>query len=460
MASYEDLTEVGARFGNWRRLRAVGWLDRDTPSARGSVPAAFLTRLRAELSDWPWRPPELTTLQYVSRCELCADGGRALLEPWPAAELLFVPSPRGAFVAPSVIRHHIEVHGYAPPQEFIEALIACPPMASDAYREAIARDWIGQPSATQPFESVIRLRPSLYIGGTDARALGEMIAQVLNNGIEEHLAGHASRVSIDVTEGWITVEDDGRGIPVDPATFTATFRDFELGGHRILPAGYAVATALSSRLELETRRHGRRWTAAWERGELVEPLTDAGATRARGARIRLLPDEEIFGRTRLSVEALAARLDTLAHFTPRLELRLNGHPYQHPRGLQEWLPSLSSDLVEETQLAGAAMHDGVFVEYALAWSPTRRRRRLVPWVNLVATPRYRAHRAGLVAALAASAPTKRAFDAMTRGLVAVLHARTLHAQDDARLRAAVEAEVSRALSAAPWWWDRVLELSR
>ncbi|MFZ5439663.1 MAG: ATP-binding protein [Myxococcota bacterium] len=424
------------------------------------------------------------------RCNLC-------FEHEYGRDVLFVPSPDEVFVAPELISHYIESHDYLPPEAFIAAVMRCPSVDSDEYREALAKHRTPAPVVTADTEYApqnalvleglepVRQRPGMYIGGTNAVGLHHMILEVISNSLDEHLAGFASRVLVEVRDEWVTVEDDGRGFPVeatvgDLSALEAVFRRLHSGptldghhphvhAHPVFGIGVAVVNALSSRLEVEARRNGTRWTAAFERSELVEPLTNAGPTAARGTRIRFRYDEEIFGPARIDLPALAARLDELGYFLPKLDLRLNGRSLRHAGGLSDWLPTLSSDLVQETVLSTSGRHDDIDVEFALAWSPTNAQSVVTSWVNLGPTPEHGKHLEGFRAALAASAPTKYALSTMERGLVAVVHTKLLAPQFGGptkshlltkEAKVAVEAVVGKAMRAAPWWWDRVLELSR
>lgn len=483
MAHYEDLVEVKGKYGAWRRLLAVGWLREGQPYSTGQVPPMLVPTLRAMVAARV-RPSNVPNPTRFHRCDLCA-------EPVYGQQRLFVPSKRVAYVAPELICHYIEVHGYAPPKEFIAAVLACPAAGSPEYEVGLAKFAPKTPVAPAAAELMaelepVRRRPGMYIGGTDARGLQHMIFEVVSNALDEHLAGHASRVALEVKDEWVTVEDDGRGAPLEAdfggvsgleAIFARLHFGATLDGHHphvhaqpgLAGVGVSVVNALSSRFELEARRSGTKWTAAFERGRLVEPLTNAGPTDRRGTRIHFLPDEEIFGPTRVDVAGLRSRIHELGYLLPKADLHFNGRSYRHPGGLADWLPKLARGLVEETQLSGSGRHAEIDVDFALAWTPQRKKQRVTTWVNLGPTPQDGKHLDGFLAALESSAPTKAAYENMKRGLVAVLHTRLLAPQfggptksylKTEEAKAAVRAVVSKALRAAPWWWDRVLELTR
>lgn len=477
MAHFEDLVEVKGKFGAWRRLLAVGWLGKGQPYTTGKVPPMLVPALRAVLAS-RIRPSNVPHPTRFHRCDLCA-------EPVYGQQRLFVPSKKAAYVAPELICHYIEAHGYAPPQEFIAAVLACPAAGSAEYKVGLAKFAPRTPVAPAAAELMAKLepvrhRPGMYIGGIDARSLQHMIFEVVSNALDEHLAGHASRVALEVKDEWVTVEDDGRGAPLEAdfggvSGLEAIFarlhsqRSNVHAQSELFGVGVSVVNALSSRFEVEARRSGTRWTAAFERGRLVEPLTNAGPTDQHGTRIRFLPDEEIFGPARIDVATLKARLDALGYLLPKADLHFNGHSYRHAGGLADWLPKLAHDLVEETQLSGSGRHAEIDVDFALAWSSRGKRQVVTTWVNLEPTPEDGEHLDGFVAALESSAPTKLAYEKMTSGLIAVVHTQLLDPffrgstksyLKTKEAKVAVQAVVSEALRAAPWWWDRVLELAR
>ncbi len=160
----------------------------------------------------------------------------------------------------------------------------------------------------------VRRRPGMYIGGTDSRALHHLFAEVLDNAMDEALAGHASLIEVALEEdGFLSVTDNGRGIPVDPhpkypdksalevilttlhagGKFNSSAYDASGGLHGV---GIYVVNALSERLEVEVARGRRLYRQVYERGRPVTPLEEVGAApNRRGTRVRFRPDPEIFG---------------------------------------------------------------------------------------------------------------------------------------------------------------------
>jgi topoisomerase-4 subunit B len=161
----------------------------------------------------------------------------------------------------------------------------------------------------------VRRRPGMYIGGTDARALHHLFAEVLDNAMDEALAGHASMIEVALeADGFLSVTDNGRGIPVDPhprfpdksalevilttlhagGKFDSSAYEASGGLHGV---GISVVNALSARLEVEVARNRRLYRQVYERGVPVTPLEEVGAApNRRGTRVRFRPDPEIFGQ--------------------------------------------------------------------------------------------------------------------------------------------------------------------
>ena len=159
----------------------------------------------------------------------------------------------------------------------------------------------------------VRKRPGMYIGGTDERALHHLFAEVLDNAMDEAVARHAKRIEVALdAEGYLSVRDDGRGIPVDPhpkhpgksalevvmtvlhsgGKFSGKAYETSGGLHGV---GVSVVNALSERLEVTVWRDGFEWRQSFSRGHVLGPVAQAGPSKKRGTLIRFRPDEEIFG---------------------------------------------------------------------------------------------------------------------------------------------------------------------
>ena len=160
----------------------------------------------------------------------------------------------------------------------------------------------------------VRRRPGMYIGGTDEKALHHLFAEVIDNAMDEALAGHATFIEVELgADGFLTVTDNGRGIPVDPhpkfpkksalevimctlhsgGKFNSKVYETSGGLHGV---GVSVVNALSSRLEVEVARSQKLYRMAFERGHPKGKLEDLGKiNNRRGTKIRFKPDTDIFG---------------------------------------------------------------------------------------------------------------------------------------------------------------------
>ena len=162
----------------------------------------------------------------------------------------------------------------------------------------------------------VRRRPGMYIGGTDERALHHLIAEVLDNSMDEAVAGHADWIEVELAEDdWMTIRDNGRGIPVDPhprfpkkSALEVILTTLHSGGKFSNKAystsgglhgvGVSVVNALSDEFEVEVARDKALFAQKYSRGVPQGPLKKLGATNnRRGTTVRFHPDAQIFGKT-------------------------------------------------------------------------------------------------------------------------------------------------------------------
>jgi DNA gyrase subunit B len=246
----------------------------------------------------------------------------------------------------------------------------------------------------------VRVRPGMYIGSTRSSGLHHLVYEVVDNSIEEALAGHCQNIDISINaDGSMTVVDDGRGIESERDSQTGKFSietifttlhwgkyrdcDYRIGGG-FYGVGLAVVSALSSHLEVKVWHEGKTHTQSFERGIAVSGLETVSNREDRtGTSITFSPDPEIFQETiEFDFDILASRLRELAYlnagirisFTDyRLESQGINEPkpehYYYESGLRDYLAYLNRDKqpLHEEIIYAKAEKDRIRVEVALQW---------------------------------------------------------------------------------------------
>ena len=185
----------------------------------------------------------------------------------------------------------------------------------------------------------VRLRPGMYIGSTGEKGLHHMVYEIVDNSIDEALAGYCKNIRVSIGEdNSITVEDDGRGMPVDihptqgkPAvevihTVLHAGGKFGGGSYKVSGGlhgvGASVVNALSTRMEVEVKRNGNIYKLAFEKGEKVEDLHIVGESKKTGSKTIFWADESIFDETEYDYETLEHRLREMAFLNKGIRITL------------------------------------------------------------------------------------------------------------------------------------------
>ena len=183
----------------------------------------------------------------------------------------------------------------------------------------------------------VRKRPAMYIGGTDAEGLHHLVWEILDNSVDEAMNGHASRIDVTLKrDGSVTVQDNGRGIPVDihkpsgkPAlevilTTLHAGGKFDRGAYHasggLHGVGASVVNALSASLTARVRRNRRQWEMRFRRGKPLGKMKEAGSGKGNGTEINFLPDPQIFPEPKLDPERIAARMVETSYLHKGLQL--------------------------------------------------------------------------------------------------------------------------------------------
>jgi DNA gyrase subunit B len=248
----------------------------------------------------------------------------------------------------------------------------------------------------------VRKRPAMYIGSTGEVGLHHLVYEVVDNSVDEALAGFATKIEVTIhIDNSITVIDDGRGIPVD---------DMEIDGEKISAAevvmtklnaggkfdsstykvsgglhgvGVSVVNALSEELELEIWRDGSTWEQTYSKGEPTSKLRKTGANKNRGTKVHFLPDRSIFTATEYNYDTLAQRLRELAFLNKGLLITLTderttdsktGEPkraeFKYNGGIAEFIKHLNrgKQVLHDKPIYMEAERNGVVMEIGLQYN--------------------------------------------------------------------------------------------
>ncbi len=241
----------------------------------------------------------------------------------------------------------------------------------------------------------VRKRPGMYIGSTGERGLHHLVYEVVDNAVDEALAGYCDTIDVTLlSDGGVRVRDDGRGIPVDehpvehrPAV-EVVMTTLHAGGKfdgksyavsgGLHGVGVSVVNALSWMLEVEVRRDGYVWTQDYERGDPMGPLVRGASSDETGTTITFWPDPQIFETTEWNFETLSRRMQEMAFLNKNLAISITDERQDEPREVRYQYAGGIADFVRYINGSKEPVHgsvidfgeeaDGISVEIAMQWS--------------------------------------------------------------------------------------------
>ncbi len=275
----------------------------------------------------------------------------------------------------------------------------------------------------------VRKRPGMYIGSTGERGLHHLVYEVVNNAVDEALAGFCDRIEVTLlADGGVRVADNGRGIPVDdhpverrPAV-EVVLTTLHAGGKfdgksyavsgGLHGVGVSVVNALSERLEVEIRRDGYLWRQSYQLGDPASGLSRGEATTETGTIITFWPDRQIFETTEWSFETLSRRLQEMAFLVRGLTIiltdlrpaHINGEPrtvtYCYQGGIADFVRYLNGtkEPVHATVIEFGGEGAGISVEIAMQWNSSYSES-VYTFANTINTAEGGTHEEGFRAAL-------------------------------------------------------------
>ena len=241
----------------------------------------------------------------------------------------------------------------------------------------------------------VRKRPGMYIGSTGARGLHHLVYEIVDNSVDEALAGYCTTIKVTICkDNSITVEDDGRGMPVDkhpklkiPAvevihTVLHAGGKFGGGGYKVSGGlhgvGASVVNALSTHMEVEIRRNGKIYKQCYERGKTVTPLEVIGDSKKTGSKTSFWPDPEIFETTIFDFDTLEHRLREMAFLNKGIKIifkderkgKKRSETYHYEGGIKEFVKfqNQNKDAIHPDVIYFEVVRDTCEVEIAMQYT--------------------------------------------------------------------------------------------
>lgn len=230
----------------------------------------------------------------------------------------------------------------------------------------------------------VRKRPGMYIGSVSTKGLNHLIYEIVDNSVDEHLAGYCNEITVCLEkDGTATIQDNGRGIPVGinekvgiPAvevvfTMLHAGGKFGDGGYKISGGlhgvGASVVNALSEWLEVTIHLDGKVYKQRYEQGRVMYPLKEIGTCRKNhtGTTVTFLPDKEIFEKTYFKADAIISRLHETAYLNPQLTIHFVNKRFQEEETIDYCEPEGLKAYVKDLNKGKQAIHDVVYYKRTL-----------------------------------------------------------------------------------------------
>ncbi|MCK4932486.1 MAG: DNA topoisomerase (ATP-hydrolyzing) subunit B [Candidatus Aminicenantes bacterium] len=272
----------------------------------------------------------------------------------------------------------------------------------------------------------VRKRPAMYIGSTGPQGLHHLVYEVVDNSIDEALAGYCKKIDVTIhVDNTVTVIDDGRGIPVGihrktrkPAaevvmTTLHAGGKFDTKSYQVSGGlhgvGVSVVNALSERLDLEIKREGGVYTQSYERGKPVTKLKKIGKTNKTGTKTTFKPDPEVFQIVEFNFDTLSQRLRELSYLNKGLKISIlderndTRHDFQYKGGIREFVQYLNQNksVINPKPIYIESTKNGMVVEMALQYN-TGYSETIFSFVNNINTTEGGTHLIGFKSALTRS----------------------------------------------------------
>ena len=268
----------------------------------------------------------------------------------------------------------------------------------------------------------VRKRPGMYIGSTDRKGLHHLVWEIVDNAVDEAINGYGDSIKITMhTDGSVSVEDHGRGVPVGmhesgrstPEVIYTVLHaggKFEEGGYKVSGGlhgvGASVVNALSKWMEVDIKKDKKEYLIRFENGgEVKNPLKEIGTTNRTGTTVRFMPDDKIFSSTQFSFSTICERMQESAFLLKGITIEVidevtgRDNKYHYEKGIQEFVEYLNDDKNPlHNVIAFSGVKEKIEVDIAMQYTDTYNEN-IISFVNNVKTPDGGSHEVGFKTAL-------------------------------------------------------------